>query len=99
MIRIGSQTEIQVLQSILESAARDVDLGECEIACRAPRIVPCGLVKRCIGLFLAPEIAKSQAQTIERLAVVRVRISEREPFNRPMKKLLGKTELTAMQVP
>src|SRR5947209_5731569 len=99
MIRIGSQTEIQVLQSILKSAARDVDLGDRKIACRAPRIVPGGFIKRCIGLILAPEVAKSQAETIERLAVIWVRIAEREPFDRSTQELLGETELAATQVP
>src|ERR1035441_2381997 len=86
-----------MLHREIEIPAGARDRGQCVIRWGLPRLIPGGFVKSVVSIGRPAPISKREAEVIERLPIIGVRVALRQPGYGLPEMLLGRTELSPSQ--
>src|ERR1700677_951183 len=88
-----------MIQRRLPMGAPAIEFGQSVMACAGPGLVPGRLVECGVSLFLAAEMAQSQAQIVIRFAIGRIWIPRGQTRDGLSKMLFGLWKFAAPQAP
>ena len=96
---IEAECTVQVIRGGGPIGTAAIDLGEGVKGCGSPCLVPCGFIKRRIGLIVVPLVSQDEAEEIKRFPVGGVGVSIGETGDGRAGVAIGKHELATAQVP